>query len=101
MRDADHRSLHDSLTGLANRTLLLDRLAQTLARSARHHTRLAVLFVDLDNFKLINDSLGHQVGDALLVKVSHRLREQLRNTDTAARFGGDEFVLICDDLRDD
>jgi len=101
VQELHQRALRDPLTGLANRDLLLDRLALALKRAERHHTHVAVLFLDLDNFKLINDSLGHAAGDHLLVAVGHRLAAQLRGTDTAARFGGDEFVLICDDLTDD
>ena len=100
-QELHHRALHDPLTGLANRDLLLDRLTQALQRAERHHTHVAVLFLDLDNFKLINDSLGHAAGDHLLVQVGHRLTAQLRGPDTAARFGGDEFVLVCGDLCDD
>jgi predicted signal transduction protein with EAL and GGDEF domain len=94
LQELHHRALHDPLTGLANRDLLLDRLAQALQRAERHNTHVAVLFLDLDNFKLINDSLGHTAGDHLLVDVGRRLTAQLRETDTAARFGGDEFVLV-------
>lgn len=88
---------HDRLTGLANRELFVDRLQQTMAR-ARRDDRLsfAVLFFDFDRFKVINDSLGHNVGDALLVSISERFEEELREVDTAARFGGDEFVVILD-----
>ncbi len=101
VRELHHRALHDPLTGLVNRELLLDRLANALLRTHRHHTRVAVLLLDLDNFKLINDSLGHGAGDTLLVQVGHRLTAQLRGSDTAARFGGDEFVLVCEDVDDD
>ena len=101
VQELHHRTLHDPLTGLANRDLLLDRLAQALQRAERHHTHVAVLFLDLDDFKLINDSLGHAAGDHLLVEVGQRLTAQLRGTDTAARFGGDEFVLVCEGLSDD
>ncbi|MDF1839202.1 MAG: EAL domain-containing protein, partial [Planctomycetota bacterium] len=88
---------HDRLTGLANRELFVDRLQQTMAR-ARRDERLsfAVLFFDFDRFKVINDSLGHNVGDALLVSIAERFTEELREVDTAARFGGDEFVVILD-----
>ncbi len=97
-RQLAHQALHDSLTGLPNRTLLLDRLRQGLARVERHGQRLAVLFIDLDDFKLINDSLGHPVGDRLLIDVGGRLRSTLRSSDTVARFGGDEFVMLCEEL---
>jgi diguanylate cyclase (GGDEF)-like protein/PAS domain S-box-containing protein len=93
-----HQAVHDSLTGLANRVLLMDRLAQTLTRMEREPGRLAVLFVDLDHFKEINDSLGHEVGDTLLCDVARRLEGVSRRVDTVARFGGDEFVMLCDKL---
>jgi diguanylate cyclase (GGDEF)-like protein/PAS domain S-box-containing protein len=91
-------SLHDTLTGLPNRTLLMDHLTLALARTARQRTTLAVLFCDLDNFKTINDSLGHRVGDLVLLEVARRLHQTLRATDTVARTGGDEFIAVCDSL---
>ena len=87
---------HDVLTGLPNRRLLLDRLAQALARQARDGFPVGVLFVDLDGFKRVNDDRGHQVGDELLIMVARRLEEIVRRSDTVGRLGGDEFVLICD-----
>jgi diguanylate cyclase (GGDEF)-like protein/PAS domain S-box-containing protein len=93
-----HQALHDGLTGLPNRTLLIDHLTQALARAARSGLFVGVLFIDLDDFKLINDSLGHNAGDELLVAVASRISECLRDTDTAARLGGDEFVIVCEDL---
>jgi diguanylate cyclase (GGDEF)-like protein/PAS domain S-box-containing protein len=93
-----HMALHDSLTGLPNRTLALDRLSLALARTERHPSSVAVLFLDLDRFKVINDSLGHNVGDELLVAVASRLREAVRPSDTVARIGGDEFVVVCEDI---
>jgi diguanylate cyclase (GGDEF)-like protein len=93
-----HRVLHDPLTDLPNRTLFLDRLGLALARLPRHRTGVAVLFIDLDNFKVVNDSLGHGAGDRLLVELGRRLREAIRPSDTIARFGGDEFVVLCEDI---
>jgi diguanylate cyclase (GGDEF)-like protein len=95
-----HQALHDSLTGLANRLLLHDHLALALARAERARTRVGVLFLDLDNFKEVNDSLGHTAGDELLVEVARRLAGALRGSDLAARLGGDEFVVACEDLTD-
>jgi diguanylate cyclase (GGDEF)-like protein len=96
--DIRHQALHDPLTGLPNRTLFVDRLAVALAQARRREAWVAVLFLDVDNFKLVNDSLGHSAGDDLLLKLSARLDESLRAGDTMARFGGDEFVIICGDI---
>jgi len=91
--ELERRALHDELTGLPNRALLADRLHQSLARSQRNGLYTAAIFIDLDNFKRVNDSAGHQAGDQLLKETARR-----RETDTVARFGGDEFVVLCEDL---
>jgi diguanylate cyclase (GGDEF)-like protein/PAS domain S-box-containing protein len=95
-----HQALHDALTSLPNRALFIDRLKQALSRAERQSTKVAVLFMDLDNFKVINDSLSHETGDELLVEVGKRLLRCLRPEDTAARIGGDEFVVLLEDLVD-
>jgi diguanylate cyclase (GGDEF)-like protein len=93
-----HQAMHDGLTGLPNRTLFFDRLRQALSRVGRTQTCLAVLFVDLDDFKTVNDTHGHAAGDALLVESGRRLQGVLRGGDTAARLGGDEFIVLCEDI---
>jgi diguanylate cyclase len=93
-----HAATHDALTGLPNRVLLADRMGQAIARAARHEIRFAVLVVDLDRFKAINDSLGHIAGDELLQEVARRLSSLLRKDDTLARLGGDEFVLLVHEV---
>jgi diguanylate cyclase (GGDEF)-like protein len=93
-----HQALHDALTGLPNRALFLDRLGQALSRMDRRDAHVAVLFLDLDRFKVVNDSLGHGAGDRLLIDVAARLQQVLRGGDTAARFGGDEFVILCEEV---
>jgi diguanylate cyclase (GGDEF)-like protein len=91
---------HDSLTGLPNRALFLDRLAQALARSKYNGSAVAVLFIDLDDFKAVNDGLGHEAGDVLLRTVANRLQRNLRANDLAARLGGDEFTVILGEVAD-
>jgi len=91
-----HQALHDPLTELANRALIIDRLGQMLARSRRSHLPCAAMFLDLDNFKDINDTLGHHVGDQLLVALGARLADALREVDSVGRLGGDEFVLLVE-----
>ena len=89
---------HDVLTGLANRALLLDRLEQAFIRAARSHTSVALLLLDVDNFKSINDRFGHAAGDDLLREVAGRLSDSVRRGDTIGRYGGDEFVIVLPDI---
>jgi diguanylate cyclase (GGDEF)-like protein/PAS domain S-box-containing protein len=93
-----HQAFHDSLTGLANRALFLERVRHALERTTRMGSSIAALFVDLDDFKTVNDSLGHAAGDDLLVGIGERLREATRPMDTPARFGGDEFAVLLEDI---
>jgi diguanylate cyclase (GGDEF)-like protein len=96
--ELSHAALHDTLTGLPNRALFLDRLGLALRRTERRSGSVAVLFCDLDRFKVVNDSLGHDAGDRLLVDVAKRIVTALRPADTVARFGGDEFTILCEDI---
>ena len=99
--DAVHQATHDPLTGLPNRSLVLDRLDQALFRAERSGARVTVLFADLDRFKVVNDSFGHSVGDRVLLTVSERLLAAVRPLDTVGRLAGDEFVVVCEGLSDD
>ena len=96
-----HMAHHDALTGLPNRSLFRDRLTHAMAQADRYHQRLAVMFLDLDRFKAINDTLGHNVGDQLLKIAAERLRSCVRDSDTVARLGGDEFTVIVEDIVED
>jgi diguanylate cyclase (GGDEF)-like protein/PAS domain S-box-containing protein len=95
-----HQAYHDPLTGLPNRLLIGDRLKLAIAKARRHKSQAALLLLDLDRFKNINDTLGHAVGDQLLVTLAKRMRNTLRDTDTVARFGGDEYMILLEDLRE-
>jgi len=97
-RQLAHQAFHDSVTGLANRALFADRVAHALSRRSDERSPIGVMFIDLDDFKTINDSLGHPVGDSVLQQVGERLLQALRPTDTAARFGGDEFAVLLEEI---
>lgn len=99
--ELDHVANHDLLTSLPNRRLLTDRLQQAMAKARRQQQSLAVCYIDLDNFKHINDKLGHAIGDRVLIATSERLTRTLRNSDTVARIGGDEFILLLPDLKNE
>lgn len=96
----DYQVHHDALTGLPNRTLFNDRLEHGIELSKRHSTKLALFFIDLDQFKQINDSLGHQVGDRVLIAVAERIKAKIRKDDTLSRLGGDEFTIIMEDIKE-
>ncbi len=99
-RESNHRALHDPLTDLPNRDLFLDRLEHAMAFTNRSSSSLAVLFIDVDNFKIINDSLGHETGDELLIRIGERIQACVRPEDTVARLGGDEFTVLLENLKD-
>lgn len=96
--DLTHLAFHDPLSNLPNRALLMDRLALALARAERLHTAIAILSLDLDNFKVVNDSLGHESGDCMLIAIAKRLQTSIRAVDTVARLGGDEFVILLEEI---
>ena len=98
--ELQHQAFHDALTGLPNRALFADRATHALALARRNQTTAAVLFIDLDDFKVVNDTMGHAVGDELLAGVAERLTAVARESDTAARVGGDEFALLIENLTD-
>nr|WP_272977240.1 EAL domain-containing protein [Pelovirga terrestris] len=98
-KELEYRATHDELTGLSNRALLKDRLDQAIGHARRSKTQVAVIMLDLDRFKIINDNVGHAQGDKLLKLVGKRLRDAVRQVDTVARFGGDEFVVLLEDIR--
>ena len=93
-----HTATHDPLTGLVNRLLVYDRLAQELARARRHDKMIALVYIDLDRFKEINDTMGHGVGDQLLKAVGARIKSLLRDSDTLARMGGDEYMIVLPEI---
>ena len=99
--DLAHQATHDLLTGLPNRLLFNDRLAAATARGVRRDAAVAVMFIDLDRFKAVNDGMGHEAGDKLLIECARRLERSVRPWDTVARFGGDEFTILCDDIEDE
>ena len=98
MQETAYAATHDALTGLPNRHLFIDRLQQAMNLSRRHNSRIALLFIDLDKFKNINDTLGHSVGDCLLVNIGKRIKTTLRDADSVSRLGGDEFIVLLSDL---
>lgn len=101
MQKLEQLAMHDGLTGLPNRTLFLDRLSRTRALAEREERLAALLFIDLDGFKRVNDTFGHSVGDDLLRTIAKRLQESVRRSDTVARLGGDEFAVILEQIRNE
>ncbi|MDD3342111.1 MAG: EAL domain-containing protein [Sulfurospirillaceae bacterium] len=97
----EHQAFHDHLTGLPNRFLLLDRLNKMIEVAERKKHKIAILFIDLDDFKFINDSLGHHIGDKYLIEIANKIKQKLRSSDTIARLGGDEFVILLDDIHNE
>jgi len=97
----EHQAFHDPLTGLPNRFLLLDRLEKMIEVAERKKQKIAILFIDLDDFKFINDSLGHHIGDKYLIEIANKIKSKLRTSDTIARLGGDEFVILLDDIQNE
>lgn len=97
----EHQAQYDYLTGIPNRALFMDRLDQVTKKAIRHKSKFAVLFIDLDNFKPVNDLFGHQYGDIVLKIIAQRLNDSVRESDTVARLGGDEFAIIIDDVNDE
>lgn len=94
----EYQATHDNLTGLPNRLLLLDRIEHAITKVVRHQIVGGLIFIDLDNFKEVNDTLGHDVGDSLLVMVSKTIHKVIRDEDTLARIGGDEFIILLDNI---
>ncbi|MDO6805637.1 GGDEF domain-containing protein, partial [Wenyingzhuangia sp. 1_MG-2023] len=94
----EHQAYHDALTGLPNRVMLQESIDAAISRAKRHREKFALLFIDLDNFKYINDGLGHRAGDQLLKQVADALKEELRGEDVVARLGGDEFVVLLEGI---
>ncbi|NLN13317.1 MAG: diguanylate cyclase, partial [Arcobacter skirrowii] len=93
-----YQATHDNLTGLPNRLLLTDRIEHAITRTLRHKIYGGLIFIDLDNFKEVNDTLGHDIGDILLITVAHKIKDCVRDEDTVARIGGDEFIVLIDNV---
>ena len=99
-KELEHQATHDALTDLPNRALLMDRLEHTIERTIRERVMIAVLFVDLDDFKDVNDAFGHEAGDRVLAQAAGRLKRWVRSTDTVSRISGDEFVVVLEGIED-